>query len=304
MSVNGTLDGDEGASDPVSSRFQVGGCENLPFHPTLTASVGGHANKADGTGFDVKIRSQGSGSRTSRRSNCRSPHSSPSRQSTLEKACLAATFQANPASCPEGSVIGSATVHTPVLKTPLTGPAYLVSYGNAKFPDVEFVLQGEGITLVLDGHTDIKAGVTYSRFETTPDAPFTTFETALPAGPHGILTAYASEKEPYELCSSKLTMPTTITAQNGAVIEQNTPVTPAGCSGVSASHTTKPTRAQQLAKALKACRTKYKTRKTRKKRTACETQARKHYAAKRATPKAKKAKKATKAKKRSRRPAP
>ena len=70
-------------------------------------------------------------------------------------------------------------------------------------------------------------------------------------------------------------MPTTITAQDGAVIEQDTAVTPEGCSGVAAAHTSKPTRAQQLAKALTACRHKYRSKKAKSKRAACERQARK-----------------------------
>jgi hypothetical protein len=264
--------GAQGASAALSNPFQVTGCQNLPFHPTLTASAGGHASKQDGTSFTVKVQSQGLGVANIHKVDLTIPGQLPSRQSTLKKACTAAVFEANPATCSPESIIGTATIHTPVLKTPLSGPAYLVSHGNAGFPDVEFLLQGEGITVLLDGSTDIKKGVTYSRFETTPDAPFTTFETVLPAGPHGILTAYANSKEPYDLCAAKLTMPTEITAQNGAQIKQNTPVTITSCKGVASYKTT---RARKLAKALKHCRKLYKHNHT--KRTACERKARHTY---------------------------
>jgi len=196
----------------------------------------------------------------------------PSRLPTLQKACQDTTFNANPASCSPESIIGQATIHTPVLKNPLSGPAYLVSHGNAAFPDVEFVLQGENITLLLDGKTDIKKGITYSRFETAPDAPFTTFETILPAGPHSALTAY-TPKTPFDLCGTNLTMPTEITAQNGTVIHQNTAITPDGCGAVQSF---KVTRAQLLVKALAACRHKYKHKPH--KRAACERAAKRRYA--------------------------
>jgi hypothetical protein len=135
-------------------------------------------------------------------------------------------------------------VHTPALKSSLTGSAYLVSHGTAAFPDVEFILQGEGLTLILDGKTDIKKGITYSRFESVPDAPPRTFEAKLPTGPHSALTANVAERKHYNLCGSTLNMPSTIVSQAGfhggsmndeyptgetahAELEEQTP----GCSG-------------------------------------------------------------------------
>ena len=278
MTTTGTLTGSPSGEEGVSYPFHVSNCASLPFGPKLTASVGGHASKANGASLDVKVTSAGLGQANIAKVDLALPKELPSRLSTIQQACAEAVFNANPAACDEGSVIGKATIRTPVLKSPLTGPAYLVSHGGAAFPDIEFVLQGEGITLVLDGKVDIKGGVTYSRFEAAPDAPFTSFETELPAGPHSALTAYVPAKEDYSLCKTSLTMPTTITAQNGAVIEQTTNIAATGCGGVLASKAVKLTKAQLLAKALKAC----KKDKKKRKRLACERQARRRYATKKA----------------------
>ncbi len=273
MEVSGTLTGAEGASDPVSYPFYASNCASLPFAPKLTASVVGQGSKLGGTTFSVKIESPGIGQANIHKVDLTIPGVLPSRLTTIQKACLEAVFNANPASCDEGSVIGEGIVYTPVFKNPLRGPAYLVSHGGAAFPDVEFVLQGEGVRILLDGKTDIKNKVTYSRFETAPDAPFTKFETIFPAGPHSALTPSVPESENFNLCKQKISLPTEITGQNGAFISETTKVAITGCKGVAAF---KATKAQLLAKALKAC----KKDKKKSKRVACEKRARKKYGTK------------------------
>jgi hypothetical protein len=219
-----------GQTASLSRPFYTSNCAGLPFTPELTAFAAGHGSKANGTSVTIKLTSPGLGQANIHKVDLTIPAKLPSRLTTINKACPEATFNANPASCEEGSIIGEGIVHTPLLESPLLGPAYLVSHGSAAFPDVEFVLQGEGITIILDGKTDIKNKVTYSKFETAPDTPFTSFEAILPAGPHSAFTPYVPEKENYSLCRQPtLTIPTEITAQNNAAIRQNTPVELTGC---------------------------------------------------------------------------
>ncbi len=228
LSVTGTIASTAGASAAVSSPFHVANCAALAFNPSFAVSTQAKTSKANGASLDVKVTS-GSGQANIAKVDVSLPKALPSRLTTLQKACTEAQFAANPAGCPAGSLVGVATADTPILNVPLTGPAYLVSHGGAAFPDLVLILQGQGITIELTGNTDIKNGITYSKFETVPDAPVSTFELKLPEGPHSILGTNLPAKANYSMCGQTLTMPTTITGQDGAQIKQTTKIAVTGC---------------------------------------------------------------------------
>jgi hypothetical protein len=256
-SVGANIASVQGASANVSWPYQPVNCANLPFKPSFTVSTSGRTSKANGASLDVKVAER-PGEANIHKVDVQLPLALPSRLTTIQKACTEAQFAANPAGCPQGSVVGVATARTPVLDAPLSGPAYLVSHGGAAFPDLVILLQGNerggNVHIELVGHTDIKKGITYSKFETVPDTPVSTFELSLPEGPHSALTANGNLcaatrtatmrkrvavrrkgrlkhvlRSVRKLVVPPLEMPTTITGQNGAVIKQATKIGVTGC---------------------------------------------------------------------------
>jgi hypothetical protein len=273
QSIGANVSSVQGTNANVSWPYQPVNCANLPFKPSFKVSTSGRTSKANGASLDVKVAER-PGEANIHKVAVQLPLALPSRLTTIQKACTEAQFAANPAGCPPASVVGVATARTPILDAPLSGPAYLVSHGGAAFPDLVILLQGNerggDVHIELVGHTDIKKGITYSKFETVPDTPVSTFELSLPEGPHSALTANGS------LCAATktvtvhkrvavrrngqvkhvlhpvrkrivtpLAMPTTITGQNGAVIRQVTKIAVTGCPRATA----KPKKARKKARA-------------------------------------------------------
>jgi hypothetical protein len=275
LSVTGTVFGREGAIAPVASPFQVTNCAALTFKPKLEVSTPGQASRANGASLRVKISypkgSQGTAS-WFRYTKFVFPKGLSARLPTLNHACLAKTFESNEAACPSASRVGHVVVHTEVVPVPLEGPVYLVSYGNAKFPEAVFVLRGYGVMVQLHGETfvDPKTSRTSATFPNTPDVPFESIEVTLPQGPFSEFGANLPASANYNFCGRKLEMPTTLKAQNGLEIKQNAILALTGCK-------LGKTRAQKLAAALRACRKK----RGKHKRTTCEAAARKSFSARR-----------------------
>ncbi|HEY3828020.1 MAG TPA: hypothetical protein VGL57_02375 [Solirubrobacteraceae bacterium] len=256
--ITATISGSQNATASVTSPFAAASCKSLQFKPQFKVATSGRTSRADGADLDVKL-SYPAGSQGKEANialvKVDLPKQLPSQLKTLQKACPAAMFAANPASCPSASVVGIAKASTPLLPVGLEGPVYFVSHGGEAFPSLVVVLQGDGVRVDLTGSTFIsEAGITSSTFKTVPDVPVSTFELYLPEGRYSALAANGN------LCSvthvvtvkrkvtrrvharlvrrtvlirkhepTKLSMPTEFVAQNGAVIHQSTPIEVTGC---------------------------------------------------------------------------
>jgi hypothetical protein len=250
LALDAALSSAQGASVNESSSFQVTNCAALKFRPGFAVSTSGKTSRSLGASLDAKLTypkgAQGTDANIAK-VKVDLPKQLPSRLTTLQKACTAAVFAANPANCPVAAVIGVAKASTPVLPETLRGPVYFVSHGGEAFPDLVIVLQGAGVRVDLVASTFIsKAGITSSTFKQIPDVPISSFELYLPEGKNSALAANGN------LCTEKLAMPTAFVAQNGAEIHESTKIAVTGCP-----------KAKKTSKAKKASKAKRASSKAR-----------------------------------------
>jgi hypothetical protein len=240
MSITGTVSGAEGAQAPVSFPFRVAKCATLKFGPKLTAVTRANGElTGHGESLHLVIASPAA------QANMRSlkvdlPRRLPARLETIQKACPESTFDTNPAKCPKASVVGQASVQTPILAATMAGPAYLVSKNGsgtshpgesrtekeeAAFPNLVLVLQGQGVRIDLTGGLFVSAkNITSVTFRSIPDVPIRRLDLLLPEGKTSILAASSG------LCTKRpLRMTTAVVGQNGARVKAGVKVGVSGC---------------------------------------------------------------------------
>jgi hypothetical protein len=233
LTITSTITSSQGTTADPSSRFQAADCSHLKFTPKVSVSVTGHNSKLYGAGLKFRIAYPPNpvGSQAwFDEVKVEFPKKLPARLETLQRSCLSTVFDKNPADCPPAAAIGRVVVHTPILPVPLTGPAYFVSYGGAKFPEAVFVLQGDGVTVDLHGETYIsKQDITSATFRNTPAVPFESIEVTLPQDRYSEFGANVPPRDDYSLCNQKLMVPTLLKAQNGLQKNQIVPITITSC---------------------------------------------------------------------------
>jgi hypothetical protein len=248
QTIGATIASAQGATVQRTVPFQVAGCTSLPFTPRLTASTQASASEqGNGAGLDIDVANPSGGGSALSAIAVQMPRQLRPRLTTIQHACLAGSHPASTAACPPASIVGQATVRSPVTAAPLSGPIYLLAHGGRALPTLFTRLRGEGLEVELEGQLSISPkDVISASFAELPDVPISSFDLALPRGPHSMLGAIAS------LCGKRLALSYRFAGHSGAAQKGAAQIAVSGCPHPSrhprAKHRRRPPRSAGQAK--------------------------------------------------------
>ncbi|HEX3240538.1 MAG TPA: hypothetical protein VHR18_10445 [Solirubrobacterales bacterium] len=209
--ITSVLTSATGQTASPSARFQVAGCGELGFGPSLQISLKGNMNRTKNPALTAVLKAP-KGEANIAKTTVILPKSSFIDNAHINNPCTRVQFNAN--ACPPSSILGTATAYSPLLDKPLTGPVYFRSNGGERdLPDLAVDLNG-AIHVTLLGFIDsVKAGKestrVRTRFQSVPDAPVTKFVLKMKGGKKGLIENSAN------LCASPQRAKVQMTGQNG-----------------------------------------------------------------------------------------
>jgi hypothetical protein len=201
-----------GQAASLSARFQVGGCNSLPYKPKLSVRLSGPTNRGGHPRLRSVFTSKPGEANTSQISFA-FPKSEFIDQAHFRTICTRVQFAAN--QCPAGSIYGHVKAFSPLVDYPLEGPIYLRSSSH-KLPDLVLALRGpasQPVAVDAVGRVDSVNGGLRVRFEEVPDAPLT----------KAIVTAHGAKKGLFQnstnICKGTHLATVKLAAQSGKTHE-------------------------------------------------------------------------------------
>jgi hypothetical protein len=198
-----------------SQRYQLLGCSALAFKPKLALALKGATKQGHYPSLRATYTAR-PGDANLGKATVTLPPSLFLAQEHLDTICTRVQFAAaagNGTACPAGSVIGHASVTTPLLEAPLRGTVYLRSSSNS-VPDMVVALAGRGIEIEVVGRIDSRKGGIRASFEVLPDAPVSRFTLSLLGAKRSLLVNAEN------LCASPRTAKVRFVGQNNDVSNQ------------------------------------------------------------------------------------
>jgi hypothetical protein len=186
LAITGAATSALGGVAALTKPFQVGGCDALPFKPSLSLRLKGSVKRSSTPRLIATVTAQ-PGEANVARAQVKLPHPVFLDQAHIRTICTRVQWTAD--TCPAGSVYGKAEATTPLLSYPLTGSVYLRSSSHP-LPDLVAKLRGpasQPIEIDLDGKTDSVKAALRNTFEAVPDAPVSSFRLELFGGRRGLV---------------------------------------------------------------------------------------------------------------------
>ncbi len=173
--IDATFTAQNGATAAASAPYQPTGCENVPFGPKLTATIGG---SFDAPSLSTTIEAP-PGQATLSGVQLTLPVQLGADLGALAKVCMKETYDAG--QCPPVSRIGTATAISPLIPLPLSGPVTLLRLPGRALPSLAIDLAGV-LNVHLQADNDSAGGRLRSTVAGIPDVPLSSFTLNLDSG--------------------------------------------------------------------------------------------------------------------------
>ncbi len=221
QTIAATLGAVDGQTAPVTNRFQVGDCASLALEPKLALSLSGKGQTTDGKHPAVTAElTQRPGQSNLKKVRVALPLSLALDPDNANGLCEFVDGSKVTPTCPQASIVGSATAVTPILDEPLTGPVYFVKNVRKDpksgreirtLPKLVIPLVGQnGVKLTLTGTSDVEDDQLVTTFDNIPDAPVSSFKLSIIGGKGGILTVSDAD-----ICKATQVAEQQVDGQNG-----------------------------------------------------------------------------------------